>query len=64
MRGRIGKLERRIPGQTFSQAFLARARLKNIKKAEDVDGPAGSPIGRNAACPCGSGKKFKVCCRR
>jgi hypothetical protein len=23
---------------------------------------AGDPIGRNAACPCGSGKKFKRCC--
>ncbi|MPZ21655.1 MAG: hypothetical protein GEV06_27765 [Luteitalea sp.] len=20
------------------------------------------PVGRNAACPCGSGKKFKRCC--
>jgi hypothetical protein len=25
---------------------------------------SGQPIGRNAPCPCGSGKKFKVCCLR
>ena len=22
----------------------------------------GAPVGRNAPCPCGSGKKFKRCC--
>jgi hypothetical protein len=22
------------------------------------------PIGRNSLCPCGSGKKFKICCLR
>lgn len=23
-----------------------------------------APVGRNAPCPCGSGRKFKKCCRR
>lgn len=23
-----------------------------------------APCGRNARCPCGSGKKFKTCCRK
>ena len=23
----------------------------------------GGPVGRNDPCPCGSGKKFKKCCR-
>ena len=27
-------------------------------------GPEGRHIGRNDPCPCGSGKKFKVCCGR
>lgn len=31
--------------------------------AEPVDGHA-SPCGRNDQCPCGSGKKFKKCCRK
>lgn len=22
-----------------------------------------APVGRNQLCPCGSGKKYKVCCR-
>lgn len=26
--------------------------------------PKGQPVGRNALCPCGSGKKFKKCCMR
>jgi preprotein translocase subunit SecA len=43
------------------------------KKPEDVDDldlllnwpapvDAGEKIGRNAPCPCGSGKKYKKCC--
>lgn len=31
-------------------------------KAEPVRPPA-VRCGRNQACPCGSGKKFKACCR-
>lgn len=31
-------------------------------KVGTVRGP-GQPAGRNDPCPCGSGKKFKKCCR-
>lgn len=24
--------------------------------------PAEEPVGKNRPCPCGSGKKFKLCC--
>jgi len=27
-------------------------------------GKAGSKVGRNDPCPCGSGKKYKKCCGR
>lgn len=33
-------------------------------RSEPIGGKAGSRVSRNAPCPCGSGKKFKVCCRR
>jgi hypothetical protein len=32
-------------------------------KAEPVHGPA-ALCGRNAPCPCGSRRKYKVCCKR
>lgn len=35
----------------------ASGRVKPIQRA-------GSPIGRNDPCPCGSGKKYKKCCLR
>jgi len=30
------------------------------KKADKADSPYAN-VGRNAPCPCGSGKKFKMC---
>ena len=44
-----------------------RARsLRPRKRVAVVSGPIrdnGPLVGRNAACPCGSGTKFKRCCR-
>ena len=36
-------------------------RESKIQKAPKVDGKT---IGRNDPCPCGSGKKYKKCCRQ
>jgi len=34
---------------------------KNNKESDDV---SKRKIGRNEPCPCGSGKKYKICCGR
>ncbi len=34
--------------------------IKNTKKVDPIK--ADKPAGRNAPCPCGSGKKYKNCC--
>ena len=40
------------------QALSDSLKRRRIEKAKTVEGK----IGRNAPCPCGSGKKFKYCC--
>lgn len=42
----------------------ARAKPKTITSSSSVSTPflCASEVGRNAPCPCGSGKKFKKCC--
>lgn len=64
----ISKLTARI-----IRSCLQRGAARHVRY-EDVDGkpgrrhpaaktaPAASNLGRNSPCPCGSGKKFKVCC--
>lgn len=37
-----------------------KRRQKRVQKV--VADPISAPAGRNAQCPCGSGKKFKKCC--
>jgi preprotein translocase subunit SecA len=46
-------------------AALARARVgaENIRRRRLVQARASGKIGRNEACPCGSGRKYKHCCR-
>ena len=41
-------------------AFSWQAEQKPAKKTER----SAEPVGRNAPCPCGSGKKYKMCCGR
>ncbi len=44
---------------------LARARMgaENIRRRRLVQARESGKIGRNEACPCGSGRKYKHCCR-
>jgi hypothetical protein len=52
--------------QSLSAPTL-RAGRKNPPMAGTYAGPVKSQpveVGRNQPCPCGSGKKFKKCCRR
>lgn len=42
---------------------FAKVRRASIDAAREAKGPLrGARVGRNDACPCGSGKKFKRCC--
>lgn len=48
---------------SVSSASVSGLRIKGGGGAERVKSRAAGPVGRNAACPCGSGRKFKACCR-
>ena len=53
-------------GRAWGLALAAQAeryRRATRGEAEDLTRP-GAKVGRNAPCPCGSGKKFKQCCMR
>ena len=43
-----------------SEASVDSESGKNVKAAPFVR--VGQKVGRNEACPCGSGKKYKLCC--
>lgn len=43
------------PLKSFEDPFLGVPQIETIKRE-------GKKIGRNAPCPCGSGKKYKKCC--
>lgn len=46
----------------FKRAVAKEPRNEMFKKSLDLLNPyAGAKVGRNDACPCGSGKKFKKC---
>ncbi len=51
---------------SFGVEGLPLDHLPDTMRAVAAEAPAGSvraaKVGRNAACPCGSGKKFKKCC--
>lgn len=49
----------------LSPAALARAKMgaENIRGRRLLHARASGKIGRNEACPCGSGRKYKHCCR-
>ncbi len=56
------------PDDIFTEFFEADTEEKVIQKMDDRVKETGhkivtrQKIGRNAACPCGSGLKFKKCC--
>jgi uncharacterized protein YchJ len=48
---------------TFRMPSMERVDYTQQTKAfEQAPVKTGTPVGRNALCPCGSGKKFKHCC--
>ena len=57
----VGIQKRKAP-KPESPMAKAVARSGNGSKQKAVIG--GKKIGRNAPCPCGSGKKYKYCCGR
>jgi preprotein translocase subunit SecA len=54
--------KREAPGQELSPMAQAASRTGGSAKQKVQAG--GRKIGRNAPCPCGSGKKYKHCCGR
>lgn len=58
----LGKVYGRpVSGQAEKPAPVVKASVSPGRKSgKALPEPAG---GRNAPCPCGSGKKWKVCCR-
>ena len=54
------------------QRIQRERQMAQAKRVERQDGEAAAPqpvqregkVGRNALCPCGSGKKYKKCCGR
>jgi uncharacterized protein len=53
-----------FPDAMIEYAHLGRSIYQVRREAGDLDQapPARPNIGRNAPCPCGSGRKFKKCC--
>jgi len=50
-------------GQTYEEVeYKMNARCDEIRERGPVHTIHRVKIGRNAPCPCGSGKKFKKCC--
>lgn len=59
--------EGRLGGGRVLGAFVRALRDSFVQKASGkgvTHVRAGSKIGRNDPCPCGSGKKYKKCCMR
>lgn len=53
------QLKERIQGLNVSiSSFIRNLLIKELKSTP----PVNKPIGKNAPCPCGSGKKYKKCC--
>jgi uncharacterized protein YecA (UPF0149 family) len=49
-------------GSSEHVAYVDPAKEKGPASARPVTGGAKLHVGRNAPCPCGSGRKFKKCC--
>lgn len=59
VRGSLEKVPKLIDGQMRAELETVRLeRAKALTPAKKLN------VGRNEACPCGSGKKFKRCCIR
>ena len=51
------------PGHAFVAVAEAGAFKPTLRAAQDMNRLNGKRVKPNAACPCGSGRKFKKCCR-
>ncbi len=53
-----------VPRAVAQYAHMGRS-ITTVLAERDTDAPAthGVRVGRNDPCPCGSGKKYKKCCR-
>ena len=49
---------------TIYRVTLTKKEAPTQRQPQKVAVPAGRKVGRNAPCPCGSGKKYKHCCGR
>ena len=49
------------PEEAAAEQAEAQAQAEEMKMREEAKQYAAMRIGRNDPCPCGSGKKFKVC---
>ena len=50
---------------TINQVFIETDKAAKQKEKIESQAKRGTPkVGRNAPCPCGSGKKYKKCCGR
>src|SRR5574344_267985 len=49
------------PEEAAAEQAEAQAQAEEMKMREEAKQYAATRIGRNGPCPCGSGKKFKVC---
>ena len=53
------QLKERIQGLNVSiSSFIRNLLIKELKSSSTVN----KPVGKNAPCPCGSGRKYKKCC--
>ncbi|MGI6214705.1 MAG: SEC-C metal-binding domain-containing protein [Christensenellales bacterium] len=60
----IKKLREDILSMEMPNEQLRLNLLKEVSDAESAAKNKRKKIGRNEACPCGSGKKYKHCCGR
>jgi len=59
----VASATRESTGSSVSSPRGWSYRLDGVGTAERVKPRAAGPVGRNDPCPCGSGRKFKACCR-
>ena len=62
--GRVGEgsdwaAQVRVIGRSYGERLKPDGGVKGVTIRKPSDA---SPVGRNAPCPCGSGKKYKKCC--
>jgi len=50
-----------VEPNAFPEAETAQVNVQYMQAAFEAQGPAVERVGRNDACPCGSGKKYKHC---